>query len=62
MKRENSHQSAQDLVVRRGDPLTSARHASHNLGENAKVGGHAYQLVKDGYTFDMGPSIITAPD
>lgn len=32
------------------------------LEKNAKVGGHAYQLVKNGYTFDMGPSIITAPD
>ena len=32
------------------------------LEKNEKVGGHAYQLVKDGYTFDMGPSIITAPD
>ena len=32
------------------------------LEKNQKVGGHAYQLVKDGYTFDMGPSIITAPD
>ena len=32
------------------------------LEKNARVGGHAYQLVKDGYTFDMGPSIITAPD
>jgi phytoene desaturase len=30
--------------------------------KNAKVGGHAYQLKKDGYTFDMGPSLITAPD
>ena len=26
-----------------------------------KVGGRAYQLVKNGYTFDMGPSLITAP-
>lgn len=26
-----------------------------------KVGGRAYQLVKDGFTFDMGPSLITAP-
>jgi phytoene desaturase len=26
-----------------------------------KVGGRAYQLVRDGYTFDMGPSLITAP-
>ena len=23
------------------------------LEKNAKVGGHAYQLVKEGYTFDM---------
>jgi phytoene desaturase len=30
--------------------------------KNEKVGGHAYQLKKDGYTFDMGPSLITAPD
>jgi phytoene desaturase len=27
-----------------------------------KVGGHAFQLKKDGYTFDMGPSLITATD
>ncbi len=26
-----------------------------------KVGGRAYQLRKNGYTFDMGPSLITAP-
>ncbi|MCB0293103.1 MAG: NAD(P)-binding protein, partial [Calditrichaeota bacterium] len=32
------------------------------LEKNAKVGGHAYQIKKDGYTFDMGPSLITAPD
>ncbi len=32
------------------------------LEKNSKVGGQAYQLVKNGYTFDMGPSIITAPD
>ena len=32
------------------------------LEKNTKVGGHAYQLVKNSYTFDMGPSIITAPD
>lgn len=30
--------------------------------KNERVGGHASQLVKDGYTFDMGPSLITAPD
>ena len=32
------------------------------LEKNSKVGGHASQFVKNGYTFDMGPSIITAPD
>ncbi|MBC8233386.1 phytoene desaturase [bacterium] len=32
------------------------------LEKNGKVGGHAYQLVKSGYTFDMGPSLITALD
>lgn len=32
------------------------------LEKNAKVGGHAYQFKKKGYTFDMGPSLITAPD
>lgn len=31
------------------------------LEKNAKPGGHAYQFEKDGYTFDMGPSLITAP-
>jgi phytoene desaturase len=30
--------------------------------KNEKIGGHAYQLKKDGYTFDMGPSVITAPE
>jgi phytoene desaturase len=32
------------------------------MEKNEMVGGHAYQLKKDGYTFDMGPSLITAPD
>ncbi|MGH7601602.1 MAG: NAD(P)-binding protein, partial [bacterium] len=32
------------------------------LEKNAKVGGHAYQLKRNGYTFDMGPSLITAPN
>lgn len=27
-----------------------------------KVGGHAYQKIINGYTFDMGPSLITAPE
>jgi phytoene desaturase len=29
--------------------------------KRARVGGRAYQLQKNGYTFDMGPSLITAP-
>jgi len=32
------------------------------LEKNAMTGGHAYQFKKNGYTFDMGPSLITAPD
>lgn len=29
--------------------------------KNEILGGHAYQFIKNGYTFDMGPSLITAP-
>lgn len=32
------------------------------LEKREKPGGRAYQLKDGGYTFDMGPSIITAPD
>jgi phytoene desaturase len=32
------------------------------MEKNAMVGGHASQFKKNGYTFDMGPSLITAPD
>jgi phytoene desaturase len=32
------------------------------MEKNEQVGGHSSQLIKDGYTFDMGPSLITAPD
>lgn len=32
------------------------------LEKNNQVGGHASQLVRNGYTFDMGPSLITAPE
>jgi phytoene desaturase len=28
--------------------------------KRAAVGGRAYQLVRNGYTFDMGPSLVTA--
>ncbi|MBN2104048.1 phytoene desaturase [bacterium] len=30
--------------------------------KNEKIGGHAYPLKKNGYTFDMGPSLITATE
>lgn len=30
--------------------------------KRAKLGGRAYQFEQQGYTFDMGPSLITAPD
>ncbi|MFP4544576.1 MAG: phytoene desaturase family protein [Candidatus Kapaibacterium sp.] len=30
--------------------------------KNSQPGGHANQLLKKGYKFDMGPSLITAPD
>ena len=29
--------------------------------KNENVGGHAYQMKKNGYTFDLGPSLITSP-
>ena len=32
------------------------------MEKNEQIGGHSSQLVRDGYTFDMGPSLITAPD
>lgn len=32
------------------------------IDKQPTVGGHASQFVKSGYTFDMGPSLITAPD
>ncbi len=31
------------------------------LEKRARVGGRAYQIVERGYTFDMGPSLVTAP-
>ncbi len=42
--------------------LQSRGHAVTILEKNAKPGGHAYPLQRQGYTFDMGPSLITAPD
>ena len=31
------------------------------LEKRGKIGGRAYQLIDQGYVFDMGPSLITAP-
>ncbi|MCG6954998.1 MAG: phytoene desaturase [Gemmatimonadetes bacterium] len=31
------------------------------IEKREKIGGRAYQLVDNGYVFDMGPSLITAP-
>ncbi len=36
-------------------------YATTIVEKRAKVGGRAYQLIDGGYTFDMGPSLITAP-
>ena len=32
------------------------------LEKREKAGGRAYQIKKDGYTFDMGPSLVTEPE
>ncbi len=32
------------------------------LEKRPAIGGRAYQMQKGGYTFDMGPSLITAPE
>lgn len=32
------------------------------MEKNELIGGHAYQFKEKGYTFDMGPSLITAPE
>lgn len=32
------------------------------LEKNSLVGGHAYQFKEQGYTFDLGPSLITIPE
>ena len=41
--------------------LQAAGHAVTLVEKRAQLGGRAGQLKADGYTFDMGPSIITAP-
>jgi len=41
--------------------LQAAGHAVTLVEARERLGGRAYQLKQDGFTFDMGPSLITAP-
>ena len=41
--------------------LQAAGHAVTLVEAREKLGGRAYQLKEDGFTFDMGPTLITAP-
>jgi phytoene desaturase len=41
--------------------LQAADHAVTLVEAREHLGGRAYQLKEDGFTFDMGPSLITAP-
>ena len=41
--------------------LQAAGHAVTLVEARERLGGRAYQLKADGFTFDMGPSLITAP-
>ncbi len=42
--------------------LQAAGHRVQILERREKVGGRSYQLIDREYIFDMGPSLITAPD
>ncbi|MDP9372998.1 MAG: phytoene desaturase family protein, partial [Chloroflexota bacterium] len=42
--------------------LQAGGHQVHIVERREKVGGRAYQLKDGGFTFDMGPSLITAPN
>src|SRR6185437_10886235 len=41
--------------------LQAAGHAVTLVEARENLGGRAYQLKQDGFTFDMGPTLITAP-
>ena len=41
--------------------LQAAGHRVRIFEKREKIGGRAYQLTDAGYTFDMGPSLVTAP-
>lgn len=42
--------------------LQAAGHRVQIVEQREKVGGRSYQLIDRGFIFDMGPSLITAPD
>jgi phytoene desaturase len=44
-----------------GVRLQAAGHQVRIFEKRDKIGGRAYQLKDAGYTFDMGPSLVTAP-
>src|SRR5579859_7603492 len=41
--------------------LQASGHAVTIVEARENLGGRAYQLKEDGFTFDMGPTLITAP-
>lgn len=45
-----------------GVRLQAAGYSVTLIDKQSQPGGHGAQLTKNGYTFDMGPSLITAPD
>ena len=42
--------------------LQAEGHEVSLIEKREKVGGRAYQFQQNGYTFDMGPTIVTAPN
>ena len=42
--------------------LQAGGHQVRIIEKRAKIGGRSYQLIDRDYVFDMGPSLITAPD
>lgn len=42
--------------------LQNAGYDVHLYEKNSKVGGKMYQIQEEGYTFDVGPTIVMTPD
>ena len=64
----NEHRKSKAIVIGGGFGglatairLQAAGQAVTLVEAREHLGGRAYQLKKDGFTFDMGPSLITAP-